>query len=443
MHENGKTRPDPNYPARTRRQHDIRGVPSKGQVWIAGKLAHDQEAGYTLEDASGSIGLNFENASKGGTGDGRNHTSLSPGDIIEVQGGKGPGSGFSVSRFRVLAPGKPFPRTGSWNRALWNLPRDLFERRRRLKEALRVFFLDRGFDEVETPVIVPAPGQEPHLDPFRTQLDDGESGKEMFLITSPEYFHKRLLAAGFEKIFEIARTFRNGPSETRGLHHHEFTMVEWYRAFASYEEIMVDMEELVYTLAIDVAFERAEQLKPPYARLSMKEAFERFAGVDLQPFLDNDPGFARDEASRNAFGLNPDDPLRTRYFKIFVGGVEPALGRGEPVFLIDFPASEASLSKISEHRSNVCERFELYIDGVELANGFTELNDPEEQKQRFAAETEERKAAGGLPVPQDPSFLDALELGMPPSGGVALGFDRLIMLLLGEKELSSVVPFFS
>ncbi|MFH1998092.1 MAG: EF-P lysine aminoacylase EpmA [Planctomycetota bacterium] len=321
------------------------------------------------------------------------------------------------------------------------MSRTLFKKRRIYRDALRSFFFERGFEEVETPVLVPAPGQEPYLDPFHTRLDDGKSGQDRYLITSPEYYHKRLLAAGYEKIFEIARVFRNGSSETKGLHHVEFTMVEWYRAYASYLEIMEDLENLIYFLAQTGGSPNAEKLKPPFPRISMSDAFRQYAGVDLKPFLKNDPNFALAENKAGFCGITEADELPVRFFKIFITKVEPNLGTSNPVFLLDFPSSQASLSKVREDDPDLCERFELYIHGVELANGFTELNDPVEQQNRFEKEAKERAARGGCPVPQDPAFLEALELGMPPSGGVALGLDRLLMVLMGEQELSAVLPF--
>lgn len=431
MSEEKKKNSHPPYPSRTRREFEVAAVPSGRHVWIAGRLKR-LNGRLCLEDGSGTIDLDWK---------GDFPALLSEGDILEVQGEALPGGRFEVLHFRRLAPGKPAPPRGSPNEVLWNLSPDLFEKRRRMKDALRSFFLEGGFLEVETPILVPAPGQEPHLDPFVTSLEDGKGGKSRYLITSPEYYHKRLLAAGYEKIFEGARVFRNGPSEMSGLHHVEFLMVEWYRAYASYLEIMEDTENLVHALAREAGTPLRDHFEPPFERLSLEDAFARYARVDLKPHLSGDPSFAREEALRGDFGLHPDDPPRLRYFKIFVAGVEPKLGRPRPVFLVDFPASEASLSKLREDRPEVSERFELYINGVELANGFTELNDPEEQRNRFDAEAAERMKRGGAPVPRDEAFLEALELGMPPSGGVALGFDRLLMVLFQKDALRKVVPY--
>lgn len=396
----------------------------------------------SLVDGSGRIGLTLKKAhSSGSSKETQGSTPFCSGDLVEALGTLESTGRFKIMELKVLAKGYPSPPTLSPNAGLWKMSREIFTKRRKCKEALRRFFFERGFEEVETPILVPAPGQEPFLDPFHTRLDDGIQGLDRYLITSPEYYHKRLLAAGFEKIFEIARVFRNGPSEIKGLHHAEFTMVEWYRAYASYLEIMEDMERLIHHMAGACDSPRAAAMKPPFPRVTMKEAFMQHAGVDLSPFLKKDPSFARDECRKGLYGLEESDDPSTRFFKIFIAKVEPRLGAASPEFLIDFPSSQASLSKIKTDDPEICERFELYFEGVELANGFTELNDPREQQIRFDEEARERAARGGSPVPQDPAFLEALELGMPPSGGVALGFDRLFMVLTGGKGLTDAIPF--
>jgi len=433
MNDNNKKPSRNRYPARTRKESNISTLELDRTVWIAGRLIRDPIKGDCLKDFTGVVALG---AKVSGT------EGYSVGDIVEIMGALESDGCFSVLKSRILAPGEDSPPERSRNRALWNISKDLFDKRRIIKDALRAFFLDRGFIEVETPILAHAPGQEPYLEPFITSLDNGSvDGEEMFLITSPEYFHKRLLSAGFEKIFEIAKVFRNGPDELKGLHHIEFNMVEWYRAYASYKEIMEDVELLIHHLAVESGFPDAGQFLPPFERISMEDAFMRYAGVDLKPFLHNDLSFALDNAEKGEFGLKPSDSLKTRYFKILVGGIEPFLGKTKPVFLVEFPASEASLSKIMEDRPELSERFELYINSVELANGFTELNDPKEQALRFEEEALERSRISNKSLPIDQAFLEALSLGMPPAGGVALGFDRLCMILLNEKDLRSVTPF--
>lgn len=426
MSESPKTDP---FPARSRKETDIVSLEPGKAVWIAGRIME----GLLLQDMTAAIPLDFKGVKDHG---------IKIGDLVEVKGQKTSQEGFLVEEWCKLFEGNSLQVKSEANQALWKLPKELYMKRSQMKEGLRGFFYERGFMEVETPILVPAPGQEPHLEPFVTRLNDGsKEGAMRYLITSPEYFHKRLLCAGFEKIFEIARVFRNGVSELRGLHHCEFNMVEWYRAYASYLEIMEDVENLVFALANTGNSPLAHSLKPPYQRISMAEAFKTHAKVDLEPYLDQDPNFALKEAQAGRFGLKEEDPIKTRYFKIFVGGVEPNLGSPLPQILVDFPASEASLSKVRKENPKVCERFELYIHGIELANGFTELNDPQEQARRFQLEAKEREQGGLAPVPVDELFLEALSLGMPPSGGVALGFDRLLMLLFNAKSYAEVVPY--
>ncbi len=401
------------------------------ETWIAGRLLPSERDRLLLRDRTGAVTVSL-NPDCG---------TVAAGDIVDLRGVFANGV-FLVREAIRLAPGSPVPTVGSANAALWRLGAEPFERGVSLRRAVREFFESRGFLEVETPCLRPSGGQEPHLDPFRTRIQTREGEKDAFLITSPEYCHKRLLAAGREKIFELARVFRNGPEEGGGFHWYEFTMLEWYRAYASYVEIMADVESLVAFAASAVESGVTDRFKPPFQRLTMAEAFGDLAGIDLTPYLRRNAGdFAADAVRSGRCGLSAEDSPDTRFFKVLVSAIEPELAKLGAVFLIDYPASQASLSKIKEDDPTLCERFELYLNGVELANGFTELNDPREQARRFAEEAREKKACGKRPVPRDRAFLDALELGMPPSGGVALGLDRLAMVLFGETDLHPLLPF--
>lgn len=401
------------------------------ETWIAGRLLTAADGRLLLRDASGAVAVSMT----------PDCGAVSAGDIVDLRGSFDRGV-FAVREAIPLAPGRPVPAEGSANAALWRLGAKPFERRATLRRAVREFFEQRGFLEVETPCLRPSGGQEPHLDPFRTRVQTRDGERDGFLITSPEYCHKRLLAAGCEKIFELARVFRNGPEEGGGLHWYEFTMLEWYRAYASYVEIMADVESLVASGARALESAERARLETPFRRLTMAQAFEDLAGIDLAPYLmGKGEDFAADAARSGQFGLSADDLPDTRFFKILVSGVEPELAALGAVFLIDYPATQASLSKIKEEDPLVCERFELYLNGVELANGFTELNDPCEQEKRFIEEAREKEACGKEPVPGDRAFLDALQLGMPPAGGVALGLDRLAMVLCGESDLHPLLPF--
>lgn len=281
--------------------------------------------------------------------------------------------------------------------------------------ALRETLACDGFLEVETPARIPAPAPETHIDP--------EPSGSSFLIASPELQMKRLLAAGYERIFQICRCFRR--AERGDLHLPEFTMLEWYRADGTTNDLMADCERLVEAAARAAgAFPeairggRAIRLAPPWERLEIQDAFERWAG--WRP------------------GPSPD-PFR--FDRDLVSLVEPSLPADRPVFLAGYPAAMASLARLDPDDPERAERFELYIGGLELANGFAELTDPAEQRARFVEEQAARAAAGKPVSPIDERFLAALELGLPPAAGIALGLDRLAMLLTDAKTIDDVVAF--
>jgi lysyl-tRNA synthetase class 2 len=287
--------------------------------------------------------------------------------------------------------------------------------------SLRAYFARERFLEVDTPMLVTSPGLDLHL--------DAVSADRGYLITSPEYQMKRLLAGGLSRIYQLSHVFRQGETGTR--HNPEFTMLEWYRAFAGVDDVMRDTESLVADVAAahgppgGFAGEHGPVATTvPFARISVLEAFRRFAGV------------AQDVVLRMA-EHDPD-----AYFRLFVEKVEPGLAH-EPscVFLVDFPLSQASLARPKPSDPRVCERFELYAGGVELCNGFGELTDPVEQRRRLLADQAARRGAGKPVYPIDERFLAALEEGMPPSAGNALGVDRLVALCAGEREIGRVMPF--
>lgn len=261
---------------------------------------------------------------------------------------------------------------------------------------IRAFFDARGFVEVETPVRIPAPAPEPHI--------DCPASGSWFLRASPELQMKKLLASGLERIWQMGPCFREGERGSR--HHPEFTMLEWYRARADYLDILADMEALV----ADVLGTFRPFPAGPFRRLTVRDAYCAYAGWD--PFTDWD-------ADRFDFDMATK--------------IEPNLPR-EPTFLIDYPPPAASLSKL---RGDVAERWELYVDGLELANAFTELTDAAEQRRRFEAARAERRRIGEADYPLDEAFLRLLQF-MPPTGGVALGVDRLVMLAAGAKTIDAV-----
>jgi len=317
-------------------------------------------------------------------------------------------------------PSAAFPKTGGewrWYQDVDTRRLENLKVRARLLRALRGFFEERAFLEVETPSRVPSPGLDLHLDAFESE------GR--WLITSPEYQMKRLLAGGAPRIFQACRCFRRG--ERGDLHEPEFTMLEWYRAFVDSEAVMRDTEQLVAALARTLhegstlipARGTPVDVAPPWERIRVEDAFPRFAGVRLDEVL-------------------PDEE---RFFRILVTKIEPQLGRTRPVFLTHWPASMASLARLVPGDRRWAERFEAYVAGIELCNGFGELIDPVEQRARLVRDDAARRAAGQAAYPIDERFLGALEEGLPPCSGNALGFDRLVMLLLGAARIQDVVAF--
>lgn len=296
--------------------------------------------------------------------------------------------------------------------------------------AIRDFFYTRGFLEVSTPTLTRYPGMEPNLNPMEiTVRNDAGAEIRAGLITSPEYALKKLLGAGFSKIFELARVYRNGEPQG-GLHNTEFIMLEWYRRDADYKDLMSDCDELLRTVS-------GNKIKKS-RRIRMRDIFLEKTGIDLDKIKDAE---ALIRAGKTAgFEMKVGEIFDDAFFRIFLLVVEPSLKDfSEPVILYEYPVELASLAKISEN-PRYAERFELYINGVEIANAFSELSDPVEQRRRFEAEATLRQVLGKPVYPIDETLLEALpKIGR--AGGIALGVDRLIMLLLGAKKLEDVLLF--
>ncbi|MBZ6076871.1 EF-P lysine aminoacylase EpmA [Microvirga puerhi] len=319
--------------------------------------------------------------------------------------------------------------------------------RNRIQAAFRGFFVERDFVEVDTATLQVSPGNEAHLHAFATEAL-GMSGARtpLFLHTSPEFACKKLLAAGETKISCFAHVYRD--RERGSLHHPEFTMLEWYRANEPYESLMHDCAELL-GLAAEQARTRtltyqgrtSDPFREP-ERLSVAEAFHRFAGINLLASIDRDGAMDREHlaASLKAAGLRvaPDDTWSDLFSKVLVEKIEPHLGQGRPTILDEYPVTEAALARPTSHDPRVAERFELFACGVELANAFGELTDPAEQRRRFESEMTEKMRVYGEAYPLDEDFLAALA-AMPPASGIALGFDRLVMLATGASRIDQVI----
>ena len=308
--------------------------------------------------------------------------------------------------------------------------------RGRITRGVRGWFEARAFTEVETAALQVSPGNEAHLHAFATQaVSPAGALASMYLHTSPEFACKKLLASGETAIFTLAKVWRN--RERGPLHHPEFTMLEWYRAGAPYETLMEDCAALLRLAAeasgaTKLTWRGAEA--DPFAepeRLTVAEAFDRFAGIDL---------FGDLAAQARAQGLRiaADDTWADVFSRVIVDKVEPNLGHGRPTLLCEYPVSEAALARPKPGDPRVAERFELYACGVELANCFGELTDAGEQRRRFEQEMTEKSRLYGERYPLDEDFLDALAF-MPPASGGALGLDRLVMLATGARRIEDVL----
>lgn len=317
-----------------------------------------------------------------------------------------------------------FAPTASWEH---------LERRAELLRAVRFFFEQREFMEVETPLLSHDSAVERHLDPLAVHLFDDprerENGSTLWLQTSPEFGMKRLVAAGATAIYQITRAFRGG--EKGRWHNPEFTIVEWYRVGDAMHEGMQLLD----------AFAQATLGRGPAEHLSYAEVFRRQLGVDPHRCsLNQLRALALERGCEPQASWAPED-RDTWLDWLLVSHIEPTLGLERPVILFDYPASQAALAQIRPHPVPVAERFELYVDGVELANGYHELLDPESLSSRARQANRARVADGKYRVPAESRLLAAMRHGLPPCTGVALGFDRLVMVAVQARELSEVMAF--
>lgn len=321
--------------------------------------------------------------------------------------------------------------------------------------ALRDWFDAEGFTEVETPALQLSPGLEPQLRAFATRLfepfEEEGDGVNLYLHTSPEFAMKKLLAGGMDRIFQLARVWRN--AERSALHHPEFTMLEWYRSGAGWRDVASDCEGLVRAAMAATPEELAPErlLARGTARcdvaggweyLSVAEAFDRHVDIDLLSTAEDPEKPDRDmlgQAAAHAGVRTADsDDWDDIFHRIMLERIEPSLGIGLPTVLHSWPASLAALARIDPRDARLAERFEVYICGVELANGFGELTDADEQRRRFEADMRKKQSLTGEIYPIDEDFLTALA-AMPEAAGIALGFDRLVMLLTGAERIEEVL----
>lgn len=286
--------------------------------------------------------------------------------------------------------------------------------RARMVQAIRRFFIVHDYLEVETPLLIPAPAPELHLDAIGTH--------DLYLQTSPELCMKRLLAAGYSKIFQISKCFRDG--ERGDVHLPECTLLEWYRTGIGYKDLMDECEALILWVAEDIGVgEKIDyhgvqiDLKPPWEKLTVSRAFDLYASLTLQMALEQEC-----------------------FDELIVKEIEPHLGVARPTFLYDYPASSAALARLKTDNREFAERFEVYLAGLELANGFSELTDAQEQETRFQRDRRQRQRLEKQVYPMPEKFLKALE-HMPEAAGIALGIDRLAMMFTGSHKIDQVVSF--
>ena len=310
---------------------------------------------------------------------------------------------------------------------------------------IRMWFRERSFIEVDTPALAPWVGMEPHLVPLSTSVSSTQGNTlKLFHQTSPEYALKKLLAAGISDCFSLGHAFRDG--ETSPIHNPEFSLLEWYRVGADYTALMDDTANLAADIAERVTGSphivrdgKQINLTPPWERITVAEAMQRWAKVDIVTHRDD--GSFREHARTQGHGWVRDESWDELFFKLFINDVEPKLGWPEPVILYDYPVRFGALARRSPENPDVAERFEAYVAGIELCNAFSELTDAAEQRSRLEREAEERVELGNERLPVDEDFLDALDGGFPECSGNALGVDRLVMLLAGEPSIERVTWF--
>ncbi|MBP6859845.1 MAG: EF-P lysine aminoacylase GenX [Candidatus Magasanikbacteria bacterium] len=327
---------------------------------------------------------------------------------------------------------------------LKNTPRlkNIFNTRISIIKLIREFFWSQGFIEIETPMAVRLASQEPYLNPLPLTIHDPNSKSERFYLrTSPEFSLKKVLAAGYEKIFEIGKCFRDFES-FGGNHNTEFTMIEWYRAPGTYQDIMNDTEELFKFIGKKINKEtfvyrnNTIDISASWDRFSMKEVWKKFIAIDLDNFLEKDKLI--ELAKSRGYSVQDADAYEDVFYKIFLNEIEPHLGIERPVFVYDYPACMTSLSQSCED-ARYAQRFELYIGGLEIANAFGELTDAVKQKKNLEEDREKRKLLNKEIWPVDPDFIAALQSGISPAGGIALGVDRMVLLFTEAKDLNEVI----
>ena len=319
-----------------------------------------------------------------------------------------------------------------------------FKFRAEVLNLTRQFFKERSYLEIESPLITPCPTLDSNIHPVEVLLEDEQGNpSSMFLHTSPEHAMKKLLAGGAEKIVYLGKVFRN--REQTCLHNSEFTLCEWYRTGADYHDIMQDTEELIHFLgqklfnSSTLKYQgQAIDISLPFTKKTIHDLFLEHTGIDLT-FAKDITSFKQLAKEQNHL-CSESDTWEDLYFKLFINYIEKTLGKKKAMFVTDYPSRMALMARVKEDDPLWVERAELYIGGLELANGYTELTDPQEQRERFLEE-QKKKQMQGFNYPLDEELIDALQSGLPPCSGMALGIDRLIMLFLDKTDIEDVLLF--
>lgn len=328
--------------------------------------------------------------------------------------------------------------------------------REKVVDAIRLFFKQEGFHEVETPLLVQSPGTEPYLEVFESEMvTPNFENKKSYLLTSPELAMKKLLSAGLGSIFQICKSFRNGEGLS-SFHNPEFTILEWYRVEADYLDVMRDCENLLVFILNELGLNKNGQnilnyqgvdydLSLGWERISVAQAFEKYAGVSIDDMLSAQKIIQI--AKQKGYAVDESTTWEQAYNQILLNEIEPFLGKinkdgkVKPTILYDYPASQAALSKKKDSDPRFAERFEFYIGGIELGNAFSELTNAKEQEDRMIEDLKLRKDLGKVEYKIDKDFIEALELGMPRTGGIAVGVDRLVMLFSNSKSIKETLLF--
>ncbi len=324
--------------------------------------------------------------------------------------------------------------------------------REQVIDATRAYLKGRGFHEVETPLLLPTPSTEPFLEVFRTELkDDQGHSYQAFLPSSPEFALKKLLSAGSGSVFEICKSFRNGEGKS-GSHNPEFTILEWYHTPGDYMTVAKDFEELMmYILSVvykddpcklqgsSLKYQGKEySLKSPWERISVAEAFQKYAGIDTETMLDEE--MLKAVGKKKGYEVTARTTWEEIWNQVIANEIEPKLGTRGPTILYDYPIAQAALARKAKD-PRFAERFEVFLAGMELGNCFSELTDWREQEARCLADLAERRRLGKTAYGMDHDFIDALKLGMPPTGGIAVGVDRLAALFADTPSIQETLFF--